>query len=333
MDGCVICFTLTAVGGDHTVGEKIMAKREVRRIGVVGAGTIGASWAAWFLGRGLDVVATDPAPGSEARIAATVRRFWPIVEQMGLAPGASLDRLTIVPDGALALDGVDFVQESGPEEVGLKRDLFARLDAVLPPDVIIASSSSGLKMSDVQGACAHPGRCVIGHPFNPPHIVPLVEVVGGRTTDEATIEAAIEFYRSIGKYPIRLKKEVTGHIANRLQGAVWREALHLVLSGVADAAAVDDALCQGPGLRWALMGPSLTFHLGGGEGGIGHFLKHLGGPVQSWWDDLGAPDLTPETIPLIEAAILEEVAGRSTAELAARRDAFLVGLLALKARL
>lgn len=310
-----------------------MTTRKIERVGVVGAGTIGASWAAWFLGQGFDVVVTDPAPGSRERIEATIRRFWPVVEKIGLAEGASLDRLTILPEGSLALDGVDFVQESGPEDVALKRELYARLDAVLPPDVIIASSSSGLKMSDVQGACAHPERCVIGHPFNPPHIVPLVEVVGGRSTDPATIEAAMAFYRSIGKYPIRLNKEVTGHIANRLQGAVWREALHLVLEGVASAADVDEALSQGPGLRWALMGPSLTFHLGGGEGGIGHFLKHLGGPVQTWWDDLGSPNLTPETLPLIEAAIREEAGDRSMAELAARRDAFLVGLLALKASL
>lgn len=310
-----------------------MAEGKFERIGVVGAGTIGASWAAWFLGQGFDVVVTDPAPGSRERIMATIRRCWPVVEKIGLAEGASLDRLTILPEGSLALDGVDFVQESGPEDVALKRDLYARLDAALPPDVIIASSSSGLKMSDVQSACAHPERCVIGHPFNPPHIVPLVEVVGGRSTAPATIEAAIAFYRSIGKYPIRLNKEVTGHIANRLQGAVWREALHLVLEGVASAADVDDALSQGPGLRWALMGPSLTFHLGGGEGGISHFLKHLGGPVQTWWDDLGSPNLTPETLPRIEAAIREEAGDRSMAELAARRDAFLVGLLALKASL
>lgn len=310
-----------------------MTRKTIRTVGVVGAGTIGASWAAWFLARGLDVVVSDPAPGSEERVPAMVRRFWPVVEAMGLDEGASLDRLKVIPGGALDLDGVDFVQESGPEAVDLKRDLFARLDAVLPPDVIIASSSSGLEMSAVQGACAHPERCVIGHPFNPPHIVPLVEVVGGRQTSEETIVAAIDFYRAIGKHPIRLNKEVIGHIANRLQGAVWREALHLVLTGVASAADVDDALSQGPGLRWALMGPSLTFHLGGGEGGISHFLKHLGGPVQTWWDDLGSPNLTPETIPLIEAAIREEAGDRTTAELAARRDKFLVGLLKLKAEL
>ncbi|TBW38761.1 3-hydroxyacyl-CoA dehydrogenase [Siculibacillus lacustris] len=310
-----------------------MTGRVVKRIGVVGAGTIGASWAAYFLARGLDVVATDPAPGSRERILEMVHRFWPVLEAMGLDAGASLDRLTITPDGALDLDGVDFVQESGPEREDLKIDLFRRLDAVLPADVVIASSSSGLKISNVQSACAHPERCLIGHPFNPPHIIPLVEVVAGRQTGDAAMQAAIDFYRAIGKHPIRLNKEVTGHVANRLQGAVWREALHLVLTGVASAADVDDAMSYGPGMRWALMGPSLTFHLGGGEGGIGAFLKHLGGPVQSWWDDLGHPDLTPETIALVEAAILEEVAGRSTAELAARRDKFLLGLMRLKAEL
>lgn len=308
-----------------------MAYGAVKRVGVVGAGTIGASWAAYFLARSLDVVVSDPAPNAREAILEKIHRFWPILERTGLTPGASLDRLTITKDGALDLDGVDFVQESGPERVDLKRDLFRRLDAVLPPEVVIASSSSGLMISKVQGACVHPERCLIGHPFNPPHIIPLVEVVGGTATAPEAMERAIDFYRAIGKRPIRLEKEVTGHVANRLQAALWREALHLVLSGVASAADVDDAVAYGPGMRWALMGPSLTFHLGGGDGGISAFLAHLGGPVQSWWDDLGAPNLTPQTIAEVEAAILAEVGDRSVADMARQRDDFLIELVKLKA--
>lgn len=310
-----------------------MGSGRIERIGVVGAGTIGASWAAYFLARGLEVVVSDPAPGAHAAVLEKIHRFWPILERTGLTPGASLDRLTITENGALDLDGVDFVQESGPEREDLKIDLFRRLDALLPPEVVIASSSSGLFISHVQSACAHPERCLIGHPFNPPHIIPLVEVVAGKQTGAAAMQTAMDFYRAIGKHPIRLNKEVTGHVANRLQGALWREALNLVLEGVASAADVDDAVAYGPGMRWALMGPSMTFHLGGGEGGIGAFLDHLAGPVQSWWDDLGAPNLTPETIAKVRAAILEEAGDRPVAELAKRRDEFLIGLIELKNRL
>jgi 3-hydroxyacyl-CoA dehydrogenase len=210
--------------------------------------------------------------------------------------------------------------------------LLAQLDAVLDPAIVIASSSSGLLMSRLQNDCRHPERCVIGHPFNPPHLVPLVEVVGGEKTGPEAIEQALAFYTGIGKQPIHIRREVSGHVANRLQAALWREALHLVAEGVASVADVDTAISAGPGLRWALMGPHLTFHLAGGVGGIDHFLDQFAEPMASWWKTLGNPMLTPELREELAKGIADEVAGRGSAELEARRDLFLVDLLALKSR-
>src|SRR5205085_1341328 len=224
-----------------------------------------------------------------------------------------------------------FVQENGPERIDLKQDLYRRLDGLLPPDVIIASSSSGLTMSEIQSGClSHPERCVIGHPFNPPHLVPLVEVVGGAITGPEAISRALAFYTAIGKQPIHIRREVPGHVANRLQAALWREAVHLVAEGVASVADVDTAISEGPGLRWALMGPHLTFHLAGGEGGMAHFLEQLGPPLESWWDDLGSPRLTPEVRDALSTGVAAETGGRDIRALAAERDQFLVDLLALK---
>lgn len=251
-----------------------------QRIAVIGAGTIGASWAAYFLARGFDVAATDPSPKGEAFARRFVDTAWPTLQALGLAvDGADAKRLSFHATPATACEGATFVQESGPEREDIKIDLFATLDAALPPEVVIATSSSGLLISRVSVKCRHPERCVIGHPFNPPHLIPLVEVVGGDKTSAAAIAKAMDFYRDIGKHPIHIKKEVRGHVANRLQVALWREAVHLVAEGVVSVADADAAIAYGPGLRWALMGPHLTFHLAGGEGGMKHFMEHLGGPI------------------------------------------------------
>jgi 3-hydroxyacyl-CoA dehydrogenase len=220
------------------------------------------------------------------------------------------------------------VQESGPEREDLKIDLFATLDAALPPETVIATSSSGLLISRVSAKCKHPERCVIGHPFNPPHLIPLVEVVGGARTSPEVIYKAMRFYRDIGKHPIHIKKEVKGHVANRLQAALWREAIHLVNEGVVSVADADAAIAYGPGLRWAFMGPSLIFHLAGGEGGMTHFMAHIvAGPMQSWMDDLGTPKLTPKTKQTIIDGVAEEAAGRSIADLQRWRDRKLIEIL------
>ncbi|HZS85551.1 MAG TPA: 3-hydroxyacyl-CoA dehydrogenase NAD-binding domain-containing protein [Stellaceae bacterium] len=298
----------------------------VRRVAVIGAGTIGASWAAYFLARGLAVTASDPAPEGEAFLGRYIANAWPALRRLGLAAGAE-PAFRFERDPVAAVAGADFVQESGPEREEVKTALFARLDAALPPEVVIASSSSGLLMSRIQEGCRHPERCVIGHPFNPPHLVPLVEVVGGAKTAPAAIERAMAFYAAIGKKPIRIRKEVKGHLANRLQAALWREAIHLVAEGVASVADVDAAIAHGPGLRWAIMGPNLTFHLAGGEGGIEHFMRHLAVPLEGWWDDLGTPKLDPAVQGKIIEGVHAEAGGRSIAELAAERDRILLDIL------
>jgi 3-hydroxyacyl-CoA dehydrogenase len=303
----------------------------IRRVGIVGTGLIGSSWAALFLSRGLDVVATDPAPQAEQKLREYVTRAWPALAQLGLAKDASLERLSFNADLKAAVGGVDFVQENGPEREDFKVKLFAELDDLVPAHAILASSSSGLKMSTIQQRCRRPERCVIGHPFNPPHLIPLVEVVGGAATSRATIERAEIFYTRMGKRTIRLNKEVPGHVANRLQAALWREVVHLVDQGVISVGDADAAVSWGPGLRWGVMGPNLLFHLGGGQGGIEHFLAHLSGPFSRWWDDLGHPVLTPELKDRLIQGVKAEAAGRTIAELEKQRDDLLIRLLALRA--
>lgn len=300
----------------------------VKKVAVIGAGTIGASWAAYFLSRGLDVTACDPAPNAENFARRYVADAWPTLERLGgMAPDARPDRLCFERDVKQAVAGAEFVQENGPEREDVKIELFAQLDAALPPEAVIASSSSGLLISRIQSSCRHPERCVLGHPFNPPHLIPLVEVVGGQKTSPETIEKTLAFYRQIGKHPIHIRKEVAGHVANRLQAALWREAVHLVAEGVASAADVDAAITYGPGLRWPIYGPHLTFHLAGGVGGMEHFMKHLLVPMLSWWKDLGEPEMTPELQRKIIEGVADEAAGRSIAELAAQRDRCLIAIL------
>lgn len=300
----------------------------MQQVAVIGAGTIGASWAAYFLSRGLAVVASDPAENGEKFIRQYIETAWPTLTRLGVAPDASPDRFRFERDPVAAVNGAEFVQESAPEREDLKVDLFERLDRALPPEVILASSSSAILISKISARCRHPQRCVIGHPFNPPHMIPLVEVVGGERTSPDSVQRAIAFYRDIGKRPIHIRKEVTGHLVNRLQAALWREAIALVADGVASVADVDAGIAYGPGLRWAIMGPHLTFHLAGGVGGMRHFMPHLGVPqAKEWWPSLGNPELTPEVQKLIVDGVDEEADGRGIAELAAERDRCLVAIL------
>jgi 3-hydroxyacyl-CoA dehydrogenase len=307
--------------------------KAIRRIAIVGTGVIGASWAAEFLARGFDVVATDPAPNAESNLRKYIDAAWPALTAMGLSPKASRERLSVTRDLKTAVSQADLVQEDGPERPDFKIKLYADMDAATPPDSIIASSSSGLTMTVIQSGCVHPERCVIGHPFNPPHMIPLVEVVGGAKTSPETVRRAIEFYASIGKKPIHLHKEVVGHVANRLQAALYREVVNLVHLGVLDVADADTAVCWGPGLRWGVMGPNLLFHLGGGQGGIQHFMEHLSGPLATWWKDLGSFTDWPEGLKqTIVDGTLAEVDGRTVDQLAATRDDVLLGLLQLRAK-
>jgi 3-hydroxyacyl-CoA dehydrogenase len=305
--------------------------RPIRRVAIIGTGVIGASWAAQFLAKGLDVIATDIAPDAETSLRRFVKAAWPALERLGLSPGASQSRLSFTPDMAAAVSAADFVQENGPERIDFKKKLYRQLDELLPADVIIASSSSGLTMSEIQSDCPlHPERCVIGHPFNPPHLVPLVEIVGGAKTSEATIQRASEFYDGLGKQTVRLHKEVPGHVANRLQSALAREVYYLVADGVVSVTDVDKALSWGPGLRWGIMGQVLLNHLGGGQGGIEHFFEQFTKPMTAWWKVLGAPELTPEIQRKLIDGLHAEVGSRSVAELEAQRDEILLGLLELR---
>jgi 3-hydroxyacyl-CoA dehydrogenase len=305
--------------------------KPIRRVAIIGTGVIGASWTALFLANGLDVVATDVAPGAEAALKRFVAAAWPALQRLGLASGASQNRLSFTAALVDAVKDADLVQENGPEKVDFKKTLYRQLDELLHPSVIIASSSSGLTMSEIQSACEmHPERCVIGHPFNPPHLIPLVEIVGGAKTSEATIQRAAEFYTSIGQRTVRVNKEMPGHVANRLQAALAREVYYLVAEGVVSAADVDTALCWGPGLRWGVMGNMMLNHLGGGPGGIEHFFQQFTGPMTAWWKTLGSPVLTPEVQKKLINSVHAEAGSRSIDELAAERDEVLLGLIELR---
>src|SRR6202050_3067420 len=308
-----------------------MSNKPIRRIAIIGTGVIGASWTSLFLAKGLEVTATDVAPNAEAALRRFVEAAWPALKRLGLAPGASQSNLKFTAALAEAVKGADLVQENGPERIDFKKKLYGQLDELLPPDVIIASSSSGLTMSEIQsGAASHPERCVIAHPFNPPHLIPLVEIVGGAKTSEATIKRAAEFYTSIGQRTVHLNKEMPGHVANRLQAALSREVYYLVAEGVVSAADVDAALSWGPGLRWGIMGQVLLNHLGGGQGGIEHFFQQFTGPMTAWWKVLGSPVLTPEVQKTLTDGVHAEAGSRTIDELEAQRDEILLGLLELR---
>jgi 3-hydroxyacyl-CoA dehydrogenase len=262
-----------------------------------------------------------------------VTAHWGILTELGLADGASIDRLAFNADVETAVAEADFVQENGPERVELKHALFAQLDRATRPDVVLASSSSGLLPSAIQDGCPeHPERVLIGHPFNPPHLIPLVEVVPGTKTSTAAMDTAMAFYVAVGKRPIRLRQELPGHVANRLQAALWREAYSLVDRGIASVTDVDAAIAYGPGLRWAVLGPFVNQHLSGGAGGLAHNIEHLGPPMVAWWDDLRQPDLTAELAARLVAGVDEELAGIDQAKLVEHRDAVLNALLTAKAQ-
>ena len=301
----------------------------VRTVTVVGTGVIGGGWAAHFLRRGYDVMAWDPGPGARERLDAMLDNAWPALERLGLSPGASRERLRWADTLEEALAETEFVQESSPEVLEAKRSLLARIDGATSAEVVIASSTSGLLMTDMAVDCADPGRLLVGHPFNPPDLIPLVEVCGGERTDPDVVKWADEFYTVAGKRSLKMDQEVSGFVGNRVQEALWREALHMVDSGQATVQQIDDAVAYGPGLRWAIMGPMLTFHLAGGPGGMGHMLDHFGPALLEPWTRLEAPELTSDLRDRVVAGVEEEAAGRTVAQLERKRDSFLVDLLLL----
>lgn len=299
----------------------------IQTVAVIGAGVIGASWTSLFLARGLDVTVTDPADGAEEALGRFVLQAWPSLRTLHPAAPEQppFDRLRFTHSLEEAVASADLVQENGPERLDLKVALYERLDAAARPDAILASSSSGLRMGDIQQGCRlHPGRSIIAHPFNPPHLVPLVELVGGPLTSADTVARAFAFYEGIGKKPIVVRKEVIGHVANRLQAALFREVAHLVREGVVSVADADAAVRYGPGLRWSVMGQCMLFHLGAGEAGLGAFLEKFAPSIEAWWKDLGQPVLDGQTRAALVEGVTEEAKGRTMEDWARRRDRLLV---------
>ncbi|MDP6705724.1 MAG: 3-hydroxyacyl-CoA dehydrogenase NAD-binding domain-containing protein [Alphaproteobacteria bacterium] len=299
----------------------------VGRVACIGCGVIGAGWAAHFLSRGYDVVAWDPAPDAGAKLGELIAAARPALADLGLPLDAASSRLTFAPSLAAACAEVDFVQESAPERLELKVTLLSEIDRATPADVVIASSTSGFLMTELQTGAANPERLVVGHPFNPPYLMPLVEVVGGDATDCAAVDWAAAFYEAAGKIVLRMRREVPGFIADRLQQALWHEALHMIEAGEATAAEIDRSIAAGPGLRWAIMGHCLTYHLAGGEGGMAQFLDHFDPEVAAPWTRLASPELTPALRQALVASCESASGARSIAELVQHRDRCLVAVM------
>lgn len=299
----------------------------VQRVTVLGAGTIGAGWAVHFLAQRKDVTVCDVAPDSEPRVRAFVEAAWPAMLRLGATEEATAPDFQFVPDPATSVRDAELVQESGPEDLATKVALYEQIETAMPESAVLATSTSGLLISELQEGRVAPQRYVVGHPFNPPHLMPIVEVVGGRQTDPAVVDWVTALYRAQGKRPIRLRREVRGHLINRLQVALWREAVHAVDSGIASIEDVDTVVVLALGLRWAVVGPHLTIHLAGGPGGMRHQLEHLGPSIETWWRDLGNPRLTDELKEKLVSGMDGVIDGCAFEDLVAKRDAMLVDLL------
>ena len=299
---------------------------EYQKTAVIGAGVIGASWAALFLASGRDVAVHDPMPGTEADVRRYIDEAWPTLLELGLATKGRRGALSFHASAAEAVAVADFVQESVPERIAIKHALYAEIEPALRPGAIVASSASGLTLGEMQAGWTDPSPFVLGHPFNPPHLIPLVEVMGNDRTRPSAVTGAEEFYRLVGKVTIRVNREVPGHVANRLQAAIWREAIHLVKTGVASVEDVDKAVWAGPGLRWAAMGPTMLFHLGAGEGGLAAFCERYTDSFNRWWDDLGVLHLDPALAADLAAGVQAETGNRSPAQLSRQRDALITAM-------
>jgi carnitine 3-dehydrogenase len=306
---------------------------QIKVVGLAGAGSVGTAWAALLLAAGYDVVVYDADPAAADRLEAGVREAWPVL--LALRPGAPavppLERVTFVATLEELARRSDLVQENVAEALEIKREVLSRIDAVLPADRLILSSSGGVPPSQLQEYCLHPERVLLGHPFHPAYVIPLVEVVSGKQTRADAVDVAIQFYTKLGKHPIRLRKEMVGHLSNRLQFAVLREAIHCLNEQVASAEDIDAAMRWGLGLRWALMGPLMTFNLAGGAGGIEQIVTRFKSDVEGWWESLGEPRLTDEVCERLFEGVRELRHGRSNQDWGRWRDSELVELLKFRA--
>lgn len=299
----------------------------IKTFAALGVGVIGSGWVARALANGLDVVAWDPAPGAEQQLRANIDYAWPALERIGLKPGASQSRLRFVATVEECVKDADFIQESAPERESLKLELHAQISAGAKPDAIIASSTSGLLPSDFYARATHPERCVVGHPFNPVYLLPLVEVVGGKQTAAAVVDAAMQIYAALGMRPLRVRKEVPGFIADRLLEAVWREALHLVNDGVATTGEIDDAIRFGAGIRWSFMGTFMTYTLAGGDAGMRHFMAQFGPALELPWTKLVAPKLTDELIDRVVDGTSAQLGQHTIKQMERYRDDAIISVL------
>lgn len=299
---------------------------DIQNVAVLGGGVIGASWTALFLASGRRVTVYDPAPDTEKTVRAYIAKAWPALEELGLADRATPDALTFVAAAAQAVKDADFIQENVPERLPIKHATYGEIEPAMRADAIVSSSTSGLTLEALQEGWANPAPLILGHPFNPPHLIPLVELTANLTTGDGVLDCTEAFYHDIGKVTIRIKKGMPGHVANRLQAAVWREAVHMAVEGVASVEDIDKAMWAGPGLRWAAMGPTTLFHLGAGEGGLQAFYDHFRDTFNGWWNDLGTPQLDDETIATLVAGMADQAKGQSTAALSKQRDQMLTAL-------
>lgn len=323
--------------------------KNVQKIAVVGSGVIGSSWAAFYLFNGFEVSVYDPAVDAEINLYERVKVYLldlvalhhqennqtnhQVEAELLNRPNDQIEKimanLSFFDQLIDAIKDVDFIQENGPERLELKQELYRQMTQHCPSDTIIASSSSGLKISDIQSQCIHPERVILGHPFNPPHLLPLVEIVGGSLTSEACIQDTFDFYSVIGKKPIVIHKEVKGHVANRLQAAIWREAFSLVSNGVCSAEDVDVAITNGPGLRWSIFGPYVNMQLAN-MNGFKAAMHHLGEPMTEWWADMKAFDLTEDGIAQLDEETQKFLTKLEGQDLRLLRDTALIDILKMK---
>ncbi|WP_122076581.1 3-hydroxyacyl-CoA dehydrogenase NAD-binding domain-containing protein [Pseudophaeobacter sp. EL27] len=298
----------------------------IERTAILGAGVIGASWASLFLASGRSVAVFDPEPNVEKSVRSYIDKAWPALEELGLSDRATPDAIRFFSTAGEAVKEAQFVQENVPERLPIKFATYQEIEPVLDAEAIVSSSTSGLTLEALQEGWTHPARLILGHPFNPPHLIPLVELTANDATAAQVLDRTEAFYKDIGKVTIRINKGLPGHVANRLQAAVWREAVHMAVEGVASVEDIDKAMWAGPGLRWAAMGPTTLFHLGAGEGGLKAFCDHFKDTFNGWWDDLGDPRLDEQVIKLLVDGMASQAQGQSPHELASQRDKMLTAM-------